>query len=201
MKKLSKAWFCPIALFTLVGCSTDEMEPKETASENIVIESKQNNEAALNTNISKMASIEEVTPSNSHINESKVTDEKNLLSAYSNQQIEYARIWFQLGTNQEIDKLNITHIPASTPLNTDDETSATYPEDVIQLTGNRLVDGSVTYSGNGDGTINVYNVPLRWDGVYPAGEAFYINIIENTKKVYIEPQSDEKIIKLIQLQE
>lgn len=25
------------------------------------------------------------------------------------------------------------------------------------------MDGSVTYHGNGDGTIHVYNVPLRWD--------------------------------------
>jgi len=62
-----------------------------------------------------------------------------------------------------------------------------------------LVDGVVTYSGNGNGTINVYNVPLRWDGSYPAGEKFYTDIIENTKLVSISAGEDEKIIKLIKL--
>lgn len=106
----------------------------------------------------------------------------------------------QLGPNQEIDELNVRKISAGEPINPDDETSANYPEDVIQLAGSRLVDGSVTYSGNGDGTINVYNVPLRWDGNYPAGEDFYNDIIENTKQVYIETGNDDKIIALIKLQ-
>ncbi|SES18263.1 hypothetical protein SAMN04487944_12241 [Gracilibacillus ureilyticus] len=74
------------------------------------------------------------------------------LSEYSSEQIEYARVWLQLGPNQEIDELNVWHIEAGEPLNPTDEKSAAYPEDVIQLAGSRLVDGSVTYSGNGDGT-------------------------------------------------
>jgi hypothetical protein len=124
---------------------------------------------------------------------------KEILSPYSNEQIEYARIWLQLGPNQEIDELNVLHIPAGTPINPDDETSAHYPENVIQLAGSRLVDGSVTYSGNGDGTINVYNVPLRWDGSYPAGEDFYTEIIENTELVSVQEGENEKIIELIKL--
>ena len=125
--------------------------------------------------------------------------DKGKLSEYSSEEIEYARVWLQLGPNQDIDELNVQHISAGTSLNPDDNTSATYPEDVIQLAGSRLVDGVVTYSGNGDGTINVYNVPLRWDGNYPAGEKFYIDIINNTKLVSIDTGDDEKIIKLITL--
>jgi hypothetical protein len=125
-------------------------------------------------------------------------ENKATLSQYSSQQIEYARVWLQLGPNQDLDELYVQHIPAGTPLNPEDETSAGYPEDVIQLAGSRLADGSVTYSGNGDGTINVYNVPLRWDGQYPAGEKFYTDIIENTKQVYIEPGEDERVIELIE---
>ena len=128
------------------------------------------------------------------------TNEQSLLKEYTNEQIEFARVWLQLGPNQEIDELNITRIAAGTPLNPDDETSAVYPKDVIQLAGSRLVDGSVTYSGNGDGTINVYNVPLRWDGKYPAGEQFYQDILKNTKLVSIETGEDEEVIKLIKLQ-
>lgn len=133
--------------------------------------------------------------------ETNVSDQRGdeKLSQYSSEQIEYARVWLQFGPNQEIDELNVLHIPTGTPINPDDESSADYPEDVIQLAGSRLVDGSVTYSGNGDGTINVYNVPLRWDGNYPADEDFYTDIIENTKLVNVEIGDDEKIIKLIKL--
>ncbi len=123
------------------------------------------------------------------------------LAAYSSEEIEYARVWLQLGPNQEIDALFAIHIPAGEPLNPNDETSATYPEDVIQLAGTRLLDGSVTYSGNGDGTIRIYKVPLRWDGQYPAGEEFYEGLIDDTDEVYIEPGDDEQIEDMIQLLE
>ncbi|PAE37508.1 hypothetical protein CHI06_20200 [Bacillus sp. 7884-1] len=137
--------------------------------------------------------------------------DKEIRTQYSSEQIEYARIWLHLGPNQEIDELNVLHIPAGT-INPNDDTSSHYPENVIQLAGSRLVEGSVTYSGNGDGTINVYNVPLRWDGTinvyniplrwdgnYPAGEEFYTDIIKNTKLVTVQQGDNEKIIKLIQL--
>ncbi|MFS1519192.1 hypothetical protein V1503_22420 [Bacillus sp. SCS-151] len=124
--------------------------------------------------------------------------EENIpLSKYSQEEIEYARIWLQLGPNQEIDDLNVRHFLVGTPLNPDDDTSAKYLEDVIQLSGSRLVDGSVTYSSNWDGTINVYNVPLRWDGIYPASEKFYIDIINNTKIMSVDTGNDEEIINLV----
>lgn len=138
------------------------------------------------------------SPDNGSVNVGVQEDKENL-SQYSSKQIEYARIWLQLGPNQEIEELNVRYIPAGSPINPDDETSADYPEDVIQLAGSRLIDGSVTYSGNGDGTINLYNVPLRWDGSYPAGVDFYTDIIDNTKLVYVDTGDDEKIIKLIKL--
>lgn len=49
----------------------------------------------------------------------------------------------ELGPNQDIDELYITHINAGEPINPNDETSANYPEDVVHLSGSRLVDGSV----------------------------------------------------------
>ncbi|MCM3386923.1 hypothetical protein M3649_02115 [Ureibacillus chungkukjangi] len=159
---------------------------------------KESSDSSLSSEIST-AITNPIASENSDVNVDN-DDSKNLLSQYSSEQIEYARVWLQLGPNQEIDELNVRKISAGEPINPDDETSANYPEDVIQLAGSRLVDGSVTYSGNGDGTINVYNVPLRWDGNYPAGEEFYNDIIENTKQVYIETGNDDKIIALIKLQ-
>ena len=120
------------------------------------------------------------------------------LVRYSSEEIEYARIWSQLGDTQDIDELNVHHILSGEPLNPDDETSIDYPENVVQLTGSRLVDGSITYSSNGDGSIKLYNkVPQRWDGKNPAGENVYKQIIENTKQVSIDTGDDKKVEELI----
>lgn len=135
-------------------------------------------------------------------------DDKEILTLYTSEQIEYSRVWLQLGPNQEIDELYITKISAGTPLNPNDDIDVSYPEDVIQLTGSRLIDGIVTYSGNGDGTINVYDVPLRWYGGFPPPDDTdkdkvreqMENIINNTKLVKVDPGNAEQIIKLIKVQ-
>ncbi|GKW47028.1 hypothetical protein [Planococcus sp. NCCP-2050] len=178
---MKKVVYLSAALLLLSGCREEEDGPFMNA----------NNQA---TEIPATETEEEETDM-----DSEPTQEPSVLSAYSTEQIEYARVWLQLGANQEIDGLYVNKIPEGTPLNPDDETSAAYPEDIIQLAGSRLVDGSVTYSGNGDGTVNLYNVPLRWDGEYPAGEEFYTEIIENTELVAIDPGDDEEVIRLIEL--
>lgn len=215
MKKLTQFIFCNAALLLLVGCSMASKEEtgadttigvnaEETKEDTInnpnsLEESNNRDEEKLNTD--KVLAEEEIKSSP----DSKV-NEVNELSKYSSQQIEYARVWLQLGPNQEIDQLYVKEIPKGTALNPDDEDmNVNYPEDVVQLTGSRLVDGSVTYSSNGDGTINVYNVPLRWYGGFPPPENIdkekvrqqMEDIIKNTKKVYIDPNSEEKIIEVI----
>lgn len=136
---------------------------------------------------------------------SSIEDNEDLLSEYSSNEIEYARVWLSLGSNQEIDELNVQELTAGTAINPNDETSAVYPEDVIQLTGSRLVDGSVTYSGNGDGTINVYNVPTRWETNTPDDlDESYMqelteNIVEDTETIYVEPGNDNEVIQLIEI--
>lgn len=135
---------------------------------------------------------------NASSNPSK-SEDNDVLSQYSAEEIEYARVWLQLGANQEIDELYVEHLSKGTPLNPDDVTSIDYPEDVIQLSGTRLVDGVITYSGNGDGTINVYNVPKRWDGKNPAGEDVYKKVIEDIEQEYIDIGDDEKVEKLIEI--
>lgn len=172
----------------------NEVEHEDNDKKDVETEVKE--EEQYNEKSSKINLSESSTKDNNLDEEQEIEDN---LSNYSSSQIEYARVWLQLGPNQEIDQLYVQHIPAGTPLNPNDETSLSYPEDIIQLYGSRLVDGSVTYSGNGDGTINVYNVPLRWDGVYPAGEEFYQNIIENTRLIYIDPNDDDKVIKFIKI--
>ncbi|MFD2922180.1 hypothetical protein [Halobacillus naozhouensis] len=220
MKKRKTIFYYNVALLLLilllVGCSDKTQEAKTDSSENASasqsekktddteesnLDKKEDKSVSTTesektaTNDSNQTSSEETR--NEESNNTAKSEEDNALSRYSSEEIEYARVWLELGVIEDVDELNVRHIPAGTLLNPEDETSASYPEDVIQLAGSRLVAGSVTYSGNGDGTINVYNVPLRWDGKNPAGEKFYTGIIENTKQVPIDQSDDEKIIELI----
>jgi hypothetical protein len=185
-----------VFLMIFAGCSNSKGESVQTSND-----SSSTNKEEVSSDSSKESpntNSNDTTSENNSTNAGGKEDNETL-TQFSDEQIEYARVWLQLGPNQEIDELNVLHIPAGTPINPADETSANYPENVIQLAGSRLVDGSVTYSGNGDGTINVYNVPLRWDGSYPAGEDFYKDITDNTKLVNVEKGDDEKIIELIKL--
>lgn len=220
-KKLTKILYFNITLFMLVGCvgNTSEESTADSSENRSVLDSSERSKTETDANTSTSELEESYTDDSNDISSDESVnidldstssenrelnvgdkEDKELLSQYSSKQIEYARIWLQLGPNQEIDELNIRQFPAGEPINPNDDTSANYSEDVIQLAGSRLVDGSVTYSGNGDGTINVYNVPLRWDGKYPAGAKFYTDIIENTKLVYVNPGNDDKIVELIKLQ-
>ncbi|MCO7126038.1 hypothetical protein NIE88_09645 [Sporolactobacillus shoreicorticis] len=216
MKKVTK-FFCfniSLALFVLLlfGCSTTtkNKEAKTPASSENASTS-QSEKTTIDTAKSSSVNKEEVSKptadksstayskeeKNGALNNTSGNNRDHVLSGYSVEEIEYARVWLELGTNKEPDELNVRHIPAGEPLNPDDSTSASYPEAVTQLAGSRLVDGSVTYSNYGNGTIKVYNVPLRWDGSYPAGEMFYKNIIEHAKIVRIDLGDNNKIIKLI----
>lgn len=201
MKKQSRLFYCHFVLLLLVlmlaGCTggTNEESKTDASEGDSAVVSKSTTESDdSKTDDSNDSSLESTKNEKSNH-----TSGDNTLSEYSSEQIEYARVWLQLGANQEIDELNVRHIQAGEPINPYDNTSASYPEEVIQLAGSRLVDGSVTYSGNGDGTINIYNVPLRWDGSYPASENFYTNIIKNTKRVYVAKGDDIEIKELIEM--
>ncbi|MGE7603297.1 hypothetical protein ACQKL5_12405 [Peribacillus sp. NPDC097675] len=197
-----------LLLCILVGCAGDKNEDSTAKSteNNLTLESKEEVSSTGELGETKTDNADDTDsdePDNNSAgsNDLNVDDKQDLetLADYSNEEIEYARIWLQLGVNQELEELNVRHISAGTPLNENDETSEDYPEDVIQLAGSRLVDGSVTYSSNRNGSINVYNVPLRWDGINPAGKKFYRGIIKDIKLVSVKPGDDEKIIELIKL--
>ncbi|MCC2931592.1 hypothetical protein [Bacillus sp. LBG-1-113] len=229
MKKLRNIFYCNAVLMLLVLLLVGCMGGKEEKSNNdSSLQSEENNnetddsnqiakdesEATTgskesvtknsNENASKESSTDESKETSSEGEKNEANSEKdNVLAEYSSEQIEYARVWLQLGANQEIDELNVRHISAGEPINPNDETSAGYPEDVIQLAGSRLVDGSVTYSGNGDGTIKVYNVPLRWDSSDDVSKGVMRevteDIIKNAKTVHVDTGDSEKIKRLIDI--
>lgn len=231
LEKLRPKVFYALTLLSigllLVGCSesTAEEDPSEKLSVDQteqVIDDREENESEEKEEESKTDTKEDTAndekinspDSKDNVVENKGSsenskDEKvddNKLNKYSSEEIEYARVWLQLGPNQDIEELNVYHIPAGTLLNPDeDDIDVRYTEDVIQLRGSRIVDGIVTYSGNGDGSINVYNIPHRWYGGTPRPNDIdkdkiieeRKNIITNTKLVYVDPGDDESVIKLI----
>ena len=200
MKNIVKVFYFSAALALLAGCSDDsttEVSP-DAGSDSAEVE-EQVDVAETETDEEAQAD-EEESEEASEAEESTET-ETSPLDAYSSEEIEYARVWLELGANQDIDGLYVTEFEAGTPLNPDDETSAVYPVNVIQLAGSRLVDGSVTYSSNGDGTINRYNVPLRWDGEYPAGTDFYNEFLAEAELISIPAGENDEVIRLIELLE
>ncbi|WEA42128.1 hypothetical protein [Priestia aryabhattai] len=168
-------------------------------------ESKQSDKADKDDVSSEKAVDENSDSISSGNSNSKVSqkEDQKILSDYTSKQIEYARIWLQLGPNQEIEELNVHHISAGELVNIYDDTSASYPKDVVTLEGSRSVDGSVTYSSNGNGTINVYNVPSHWPSSAQVDKGSMKNytedIIRNTKLVHVDPGEDKKIIELINI--
>ncbi|AJD89656.1 hypothetical protein JMA_03390 [Jeotgalibacillus malaysiensis] len=202
MNLVKKCIYLSVMLLLVAGCSDTEADENgsNVSESNTTVE--QAEDSAQSGDVASEEESVEIEEQNEVATESSVEEEKQVLSQYSAQEIEYARVWLQLGPNQDIDGLYVEYIPSGTPLNPKDETSDAYPEDVIQLSGSRLVDGSITYSGNGDGTINVYNVSKRWDGVYPVeDENFYTDIIEGTEAVYVETGDPDEVKALIELLE
>ncbi|MHA6487643.1 hypothetical protein [Bacillus cabrialesii] len=218
MRKLGKIFYCNAALLLLAlllaGCAgSKNVESKQTSNDDTAAQTDEDHNIEDSNKISKdeseptTGSEESATVESDDTSSEKAKNEENNedtgLAAYSSEKIEYARVWLQLGPNQEIDELNVRHISAGEPINPNDDTSASYPEDVIQLAGSRLVDGSVTYHGNGDGTIHVYNVPLRWDSADDLDQGVMRevteNIIKNKKTVYVDTGDDEKIKRLIDI--
>ncbi|AKF32200.1 MULTISPECIES: hypothetical protein [Bacillus] len=201
MKNRTKIFYCHAALllvFMTAGC-TDGNDEEPSHSSSPAGESSGINKAETASAAEKK---EPVNKGSHHISADK-SQPNNMSADYSPLQIEYARIWLQLGENQQIDELNVRRIPDGALVNPDDHTGARYPEDVTQLAGSRLVDGSVTYSSNGDGTIQVYNVPLRWESCEDTDQGVMKEVTEemirHTKKVSVDTGDNEKIRRLIDI--
>lgn len=131
--------------------------------------------------------------------ESGENDEENAsgdLDDYNAQEIEYARVWLEVNGDEDIDTLQARYISSGEPVNSDASESADYPEEVIRLTADS--DDIVTYSGNGDGTLNLYDVPSDWEDVSDDDmEKYTEDIIGDTESVSIDPNEDDVVIKMI----
>lgn len=120
----------------------------------------------------------------------------DFLANYSAKQIEYARVWLNVMDNPNVSELHVYIQPAGETIAPSVD-SAVYPEDVTFVSGMYGYEGHVAYSGNGDGTINIYHVPTHWH----ADPKDWTNISEdilNTELVYLEPLDDLEVATLIE---
>ncbi|KIU10728.1 hypothetical protein SC09_Contig25orf00561 [Bacillus subtilis] len=115
MKKHRKIYFCITALLLMIllaGCtgSKDEEAHQPSNQASAVQTDEKHTEPEERTKIRKDEA-EPITESEEFAtkaaNETSSAEEKskedNVLAAYSSEKIEYARVWLQLGPNQEID--------------------------------------------------------------------------------------------------
>lgn len=169
------------------------------------LDEAETNDNPENTPAEAEPDVSEEVPSKADKNEDSNNQANDIdgsaLSEYPAEEIEFARVWLQIIGNQDVEELNVYHISAGEQVNPYDDHSVDYPEDVITLGGGIMADGIVTYSGNGDGTINLYNIPSHWpskEQIDTSMEEYTDDIIENTEQIYIETGNDEEVITLIE---
>ena len=178
--------------FLLIACSGGKQQVVEQA------QSEQESEDAAVEKDEEVDSVDLAEATSQDQEESGATEDP--LAAYPSEEVEYARVWLQVIGNGAVEELNVKHISAGEHLNPYDEKSVAYPEDVIVLSGKAMADGFVTYSGNGDGTINVYDIPSHWptsEQIEESMEEYTKGIVEGTEKISVGTGDEEEVVELI----
>lgn len=183
--------------FLLMACSGGKQQVVEQAQPDQESESGESAEVASEETNEEVDSIDLEEATSQEQSDTK----EDSLSGYPSEKIEYARVWLQVIGNGDVEELNVRHISAGEQLNPYDDKSVEYPEDVIVLTGKAIADGTVTYSGNGDGTINVYDVPSHWSSseqIEESMEEYTQGIVDGTEKVSVDAGDEEEVVGLIE---
>ncbi|MES3714467.1 hypothetical protein ABC762_13360 [Staphylococcus ureilyticus] len=222
MKKIILAISIVSFLVFLAGCNnkSSENHDNNSSSDTNTSENKEN-ETDKKTNTSKNSDTKDKSnkqnkkqsdnknqEKNTDSNESHHSTDKNksYLNNFSSEKIEYARVWYQLISTKNdlkgIRNVYVTKIPKGSKVNPQAQDSAVYKEDVVKLEAPMKAGGSVTYSSNGDGSINVYNnIPYKWESPqnsdYSQMDKITRKAIEdNVETIYIKPHDNKKVAKL-----
>lgn len=180
--------------------ATDEENKnnEETSNEN---SSNDNDEESNNKDTTSAEHSEQVENT---VDDSIGSEENDPLSIYSAEEIEYARVWLEVVDNKGIDTLKVSHILEGESVGQYEDKSVKYPENVVHLFTDFIAGGNVFYSSNGDGSINLYEVPTRWPAPKQLKEErnqtmeeYTQSIIDNPEKVMVEPGDDEEVENII----
>ena len=223
MKKLILASLTITLSLTLVGCNNDTSEKsnntqsdnvdnqektEEKNKDNAIKEESKNNEDSNDDKTKSSREGNNKHNTNKSDSEGKQTQNKkeSYLDDYSAKEIDYARVWEQLGPMKNnmkgMDNLYVNEIPKGSKVNPQAKNSAVYKEDVVKLEAPMRAGGSVTYSSNGDGTINVYNnIPYNWESSQTSDyskmdEVTRKAIEENIETLYVKPTDNKTVSEL-----
>lgn len=202
MRKFSILVTLTLSAIMLASCGNDNSQSKDKHQN----EEKDSTQSKQHDSNKHKSSQDNKESSNTHDaqNDNKAAQsKKSHLTQFNSEQIEYARVWNQLGplkNNMEgMNELNVTKIAKGSKVNPNVKNSAVYPEDVVKLAAPMKAGGSVTYSSNGDGTINVYkNISYNWVDFDSSDKADATKeaISKNIQTVKIKPTDNEQVAQL-----
>lgn len=217
MKKIILAISIAGLLIILVGCNsnsssdtnTSQSKDNETQNKNEetnTSDSGDNTESSKKKNKEQNDNKKQEKKSDSNENQQSTDKNKSYLNNFNSEEIEYARVWYQLISTRNdlkgIRDVYVTEIPKGSKVNPQAQNSAVYKENIVKLEAPMRAGGSITYSSNGDGTINVYNnIPYKWESSqtsdYSQMDKVTRKAIEdNIETIYIKPHDNKVVAKL-----
>ncbi|MGW8126811.1 hypothetical protein ACWEYS_13390 [Staphylococcus xylosus] len=213
MKKIILAISIVSFLVFLAGCNNKNAENHDnnSSSDTNTSENKENETNTSenrDTKNKRQSDNKDQEKKNNDSNESHQSTDKNksYLNNFNTEKIEYARVWYQLISTKNdlkgIRNVYVTKIPKGSKVNPQAQDSAVYKEDVVKLEAPMKAGGSVTYSSNSDGSINVYNsIPYKWESPqnsdYSQMDKITRKAIEdNVETIYIKPHDNKTVAKL-----
>ena len=233
MKKLLIATSIAGLLLLLASCNHNP-ENKDNNTNNVTSENKDNktneiaskkenkqkkstetkdetseNESNLKQNTNKINNENESSKKNKEVQDNQINEtaknNRSYLNKFSSKEIEYARVWYQLISENSdlkgLDNIYVNKIPKGSKVNPNAKNSVVYKENVVKLEAPMKALGSITYSSNGDGTINVYkNIPYKWEtptnSDYSKMNEVTSKAIEDKETVHIRPIDNKEIAEL-----
>ena len=150
-----------------------------------------------NNQSSKISTAESTNTQSSESDTSAESEDS--LSPYSDEEIEYARVWLNFGSNRDVEKLEVILLPKGSLINPNNVNYGVYPEDVIKIRGPQEADGHIVYSVSeeGSGYIQIYPIPYNFETDQSPDVAQYENIADHTESAYVEPGNNESVSQLI----
>lgn len=184
----------------------DNETPNEIDEKTNTSDSEDNSESSNKQNKEQNDNKKQEKNNDSNKNQQSTDKNKSYLNNFNSEKIEYARVWYQLISTRNdlkgIRNVYVTEIPKGSKVNPQAQNSAIYKEKVVKLEAPMRAGGSVTYSSNGDGTINVYNnIPYKWENSQNSDYSQMNKITkkaieENIETVYIKPYDNKTVAKL-----
>lgn len=150
-----------------------------------------------NNQSSKISTAESTNTQSSESDSSAESEDS--LSPYSDEEIEYARVWLNFGSNRDVENLEVILLPKGSLINPNNVNYGVYPEDVIQIRGPQEADGHIVYSVSeeGSGYIQTYPIPYNFETDQSPDIAQYENIADHTESAYVEPGNNKSVSQLI----